>query len=123
MKKSLQSIEDYYYRKGLRGDRLRRATAGDKEYMRILKGRWAKLSKKFPIKPLDRKRYILSTDQDYEILGRIYQLEKIKLSEKDKSLVKLVRTQLEHHWRAPILKFLNELLKKYYPLAKNRRFR
>ncbi len=111
--KSLQAIEDFYYQKGLRGDKLRKATQNDREYMEILKKRWLKLTKNFPVKPQDRKRYILSTDRDYEILGKIYNLERKKLSGKDKILVKLVRTQLEHHWRTPILKFLNKLLKKY----------
>lgn len=112
-KKSLQAIEDYYYQKGLRGDKLRKATQNDGEYMKILKKRWSKLTKNFPVKSADRKRYILSTDQDYQILGIIYKLEHKKLSDKDKALVKLVRTQLEHHWRTPVLKFLNKLLKKY----------
>jgi len=109
---SLQTIEDYYYNKGLREDKLRRATQSDREYMKILRKRWSNLTKRFPIRLADRKRYVLSTDQDYEILGKIYQLEKMKLSDNDKALVKLVRTQLEHHWRAPILKFINQLLKK-----------
>lgn len=111
--KSLQAIEDYYYRKGLRGDKLRKATQNDREYLKMLKKRWLKLTKEFPVKSQDRERYILSTDQDYEILGKIYKLERRKLSDKDKTLVKLVRTQLEHHWRTPILKFLNGLLKRY----------
>lgn len=110
---SLQSIEDYYYRHGLRGSKLRKATENDQKYMKILKKRWSNLTKKFPIKPRDRKRYILSTDQDYLILGKIYELERKKLSGKDKALVKLARTQLEHHWRTPIIRFLNRLLKKY----------
>src|SRR3989344_23102 len=113
MKKSLQVIEDYYYRKGLRGDKLRRATQNDREYVAILRKRWLKLTESFPVEAKDRKRYILSTDQDYQILGRIYELERKKLSDKDEALVKLVRTQLEHHWRTPILRFLNQLLKKY----------
>lgn len=113
MKGSPQAIEDYYYRKGLRGSRLRKATENDKEYIKILRKRWLKLTKRFSIKPKDRKKYILSTDEDYEILGKIYELEQKKLSDKDRALVKLIRTQLEHHWRTPILKFLNSLLKKY----------
>ena len=111
--KSLQAIEDYYYRKGLRGDKLRKATQNDREYMRILRQRWSQLTKKFLVQSIDRKRYVLSTDQDYEILGKIYELERKRLSDKDKALVRLARTQLEHHWRTPILKFLTRLLKKY----------
>lgn len=110
---SLQAIEDYYYRRGLRGSKLRKATENDREYMKILKKRWSKLTKDFPVKAQDRKRYVLSTDQDYQILGKIYELERKKLSDKDKALVKLIRTQLEHHWRTPIIRFLNRLLKKY----------
>ena len=60
-----------------------------------------------------RKRYVLSTDQDYEILGKVYRLEQVKLSDKDKALIRLIRTQLEHHWRTPILNFLDKLLNKY----------
>jgi len=113
MKSSLQVIEDYYFRRGLRGDKLRKATANDEEYMRILKQRRSKLTNDFPVKARDRKKYVLSTDQDYEILGKIYQLEKKKLTAKDKELVKMIRTQLEHDWRRTIVKFLNQLLKKY----------
>jgi len=110
---SLQAIEDYYFRHGLRGTKLRKATENDQEYMKILKKRQANLTKKFPVKPQDKKRYILSTDQDYQILWKIYDLERKNLSDNDKVLVKLMRTQLEHHWRAPVIKFLNQLLKKY----------
>ncbi|MFA5076685.1 MAG: hypothetical protein WC480_04720 [Patescibacteria group bacterium] len=113
MKKSLQAIEDYYYQKGLRSSKLRRATEADEEYIKILQKRWAQLTKKFFITSQDKKRYSMSTDADYQILDRIYRLEKRKLSPKDRELVKLVRTQLEHHWRAPILRFLNQLVKKY----------
>lgn len=113
MKKSLQKIEDYYYRRGLRGGALRKATEADKEYNEILKEKRSKLTVTFKIKPKDKKRYVMSTDQDYEILGKIYELERKKLFDKDKALVKLVRTQLEHHWRTPIIKFLNRMLKKY----------
>lgn len=111
--KSLQAIEDYYYRKGLRADKLRQATLRDREYMKVLRQRWSKLTKKFHVHPVDRKRYVLSTDQDYEILGKIYRLEERKLSDKDRALVRLVRTQLEHHWRDSIRRFLDQLLNKY----------
>ncbi|MBI2984695.1 MAG: hypothetical protein HYY50_03660 [Candidatus Kerfeldbacteria bacterium] len=110
---SLQSIEDYYYRHGLRGAALRKATENDEKYVRILKKRRQTLTKQFPVQPRDRKRYVLSTDQDYLILGKIYELGRQKLSATDKALVKLIRTQLEHHWRTPIIRFLNQLLRKY----------
>ena len=113
MKVSLQTIEDYYYRKGLRGHELRKATERDKEYMKRLREKRFILTKQFRIKPLDKIRYVLSTDQDFEILGIIYKLENKRLSGHDKDLIKLIRTQLEHHWRTPILKFLSNLGKKY----------
>lgn len=113
MKKSLQAIEDYYYRKGLRGDALRKATEQDSEYLTILKEKRSRLTKQFKVRPEDKRRYVLSTDTDYEIIGKIYELERRKLSTQDRELVKLIRTQLEHHWRTPILKFLNQLLRRY----------
>ena len=112
-KKSLQAIEDYYYRYGLRGDKLRKSTENDGEYMKILNDRWLRLTQKFKAKLKDKKRYILSTDQDYEILAKLYHLESKKLSIHDKEFVHLIRTQLEHDWRTPILKLLNRLTKKY----------
>ena len=61
----------------------------------------------------DKKRYVLKEDRDYQILGQIYKLEKRKLSAEDKIMVKLARTQLEHDWRKPLLKILDQLVKKY----------
>ncbi|MBI3572297.1 hypothetical protein HY091_02065 [Candidatus Kaiserbacteria bacterium] len=113
MKESLQAIEDYYYKKGLRGAALRKASSGDIEYMKILKKRQTQLTKNFRIKPSDRKKYVLSTNEDYEILNKIYRLEKKKLFNNDKTLLKLLRMQLENDWRTPIMRVLNELLRKY----------
>lgn len=113
MKKSLQRIEDYYFSQGLRGEKLRQATKNDKEYMEILNERWSKLTKNFRIKAKDKKRYIMSTDEDYIILGKIYQLERKRLSATDKRMVNFIRTQLEHDWRLPLIKHLDKLIKKY----------
>lgn len=113
MKKSLQAIEDYYYQKGLRGDKLRQATENDSQYIRFLKERHSKLTNKLKVKASDKKKYNLSTDIDYEILAKIYQLENKKLSSKDTETIKLIRTQLERDWRMQLIKFLNRLLKKY----------
>lgn len=113
MKKSLQKIEDYYINKGLRGDKLRQALFRDRDYKKILNERKRKLTKKFKVKPKEKKQYVLSTDQDYEILQKIYQLEKKKLSKEEKKIVNLIRTQLERDWRTSLIKFLDQLLKKY----------
>ncbi|MBU2458805.1 MAG: hypothetical protein KKB29_00360 [Nanoarchaeota archaeon] len=51
--------------------------------------------------------------EDFIILNKIRELEKMKLSLNAKEEVKLIRTQLEKDWRAPLIKSLNKLLKKY----------
>jgi hypothetical protein len=65
------------------------------------------------VRPEDKKKYLLLKDQDYEILEKIYKLEKKELSFEDKKMVKFLRTQLERDWRTPLVKFLDQLLKKY----------
>ena len=61
----------------------------------------------------EKNKYVLKTEQDYEILTKIKQLEKKKLSSEDKKLVAFLRTQLEEDWRTPLIRFLDALLKKY----------
>jgi hypothetical protein len=67
----------------------------------------------FKITSAEKKRYILSTDTDLEILLKCKQLEKEKLTREDRFLVKFIKTQLEDDWRKPLIKTLNNLLKKY----------
>lgn len=69
--------------------------------------------KKFKITPKEKRKYVLSTDKDHEILNKIHQLERLKLSLEDKKLIRFIRTQLELDWRSPIIKLLDSLLKKY----------
>ena len=61
----------------------------------------------------DKKRYVLGEKRDYEILDKIYGLKKFQLSLEDKRIIKLVKTQLERDWREPLIRFLDELAKKY----------
>lgn len=61
----------------------------------------------------EKKKYLLPTDKDFEILAKFKQLEKLKLTKEDKFLVKFIKTQLEKDWRKPLLKVLNQLLIKY----------
>ncbi len=61
----------------------------------------------------DKKRYALKEIRDYKILEKIYKLEKFKLTREDKKILNLIRTQLEHDWRKPLIKLLDELIKKY----------
>ncbi|MBC8501133.1 MAG: hypothetical protein ISS25_03995 [Nanoarchaeota archaeon] len=112
-KKSLQQIQDYYETLGYKGDKLRKVLDKDKEYQKIIKERKQKLTKHFKITKKEKKKYVLSTDEDFEILAKCKQLEKLKLTKDDKSLVEFLKTQLEDDWRKPLLKKLNNLLRKY----------
>jgi len=112
-KKSLQQIEDFYVSLGYKGDKLRRVLIKDKEYQKLLRKRKQKLTKQFKVALSEKKKYVLSTDSDFEILAKCKQLEKLKLTKEDRLLVKLIKTQLKDDWRRPILKTLNQLLKRY----------
>ena len=113
MKKSLQEIEDFYKNQGYVGDTLRKVLEKDKEWQRLVKERKQKLNKKFPLTNLEKKKYVMSTDGDYEILSKIKQLERLKLTKEEKFLVKFIRTQLEHDWRKPLIQTLDKILRKY----------
>ena len=70
----------------------------------------------------EKRKYVLSTKVDYEILGKIKQLEKIKLEKHEMQMVKFLKTQLEKNWRKPILNLLNKFLSKrikYYYSTKS----
>lgn len=112
-KKSLQQIEDFYINMGYQRGRLRKILAGDQEYQELLKERERRLTKRFGITPAEKKRYVLSTDADFEILAKSKQLEKSKLTKEERTLVKLVKTQLEADWRKALLERLDRLLRKY----------
>ena len=68
---------------------------------------------KYKVTTREKKKYLLPTDRDLEILAKCKLLEKLKLNKEDKTLVKFIKTQLEEDWRKPLLKMLNKLLKKY----------
>ncbi|OHA01434.1 MAG: hypothetical protein A3C12_03040 [Candidatus Sungbacteria bacterium RIFCSPHIGHO2_02_FULL_49_20] len=61
----------------------------------------------------DKRRYVLKEKRDYQILEKIYRLEKRDLFVADKKIVNLIRTQLEDDWRKPLLRFITEMIKKY----------
>lgn len=69
--------------------------------------------KKFTIKPADKKKVVMEEPRDYEILEKIYQLEKRKLTREQKELVAYLKSQLEADWRAPLLEYLDKLLKRF----------
>ncbi len=109
----LQEIEDHYVSLDYIGARLRKVLTKDKEYQKLLKERKQKLTKQFKITSAEKKKYVLLTDTDFEILGKCKQLEKVKLNKDDKFLVEIIKTQLEADWRKYLLKTLNKLMKKY----------
>ncbi len=113
MKKSLQEIEDYYLTQGLSGEALRRALKEDKEYQEIWRERKKQIKDKLGVSDQDEEKYILSKQEDYEILAKIRELESKSLTEEDKEIVELIRTQLEEEWRDPLLDKLKSLLNKY----------
>ena len=72
-----------------------------------------KRSIKFPLTKLEQKKYVMPTNEDYTILSKVKQLETLKLSKTDNSLVRLIKTQLESDWRKYLIQTLNRFLKKY----------
>lgn len=112
-KKSLQAIEDFYENQGYKGDALRRILLKDKDYQKILNERKRKLTKKISLTKNEKRKYVMSTDEDYEILSKVKQLEKLKLSKEDKFIIRFVRTQLERDWRKWLIKELGRILRRY----------
>lgn len=110
---SLQSIQDSYEQQGLRGERLRKALADDGEYQRLLAAKHAALASAQNVPPEDAGRYVMATDRDIEILGKIRMIETLPLSEHDARAVRLIRAQLEYDWRTSLLAELDGMLARY----------
>ena len=72
-----------------------------------------KLKKSFSLTKTEQRKYVMSTNEDYEILQKVKKLEKLKLTKEEKILVWLIKTQLEPKWRKYLLQTLNKLFKKY----------
>ena len=111
--KSLQEIEDFYKNRGYRGNKLRIILTKDKDWVKLHKYRQQKLTKSFSLTKTEQRKYVMSTNEDYEILDKVKQLEKLKLTKEDKLLAWLIKTQLEFDWRKYLIQTLNELSKKY----------
>jgi len=110
---SAQDIEDFYLNLGYHSDNLRKALLKDSAYQSLLERKKLALTAQNKISPVDKKKYVLAVDADFEILSKCKQLEKIKLAGTDKLLVNLVKSQLELEWRVSLIEILNKLLKKY----------
>lgn len=113
MAKSLQQIEDYYLTQGLKGDELRKALENDAEFQELLKERKAAVRNKFGITEEEEKEYLLPNEEDYEILSTVKSLESKNLSEHDREIVELIKTQLRAEWRKPLMERLKQLKQKY----------
>ena len=119
IKKSLQRIEDFYMTQGYKGDELRKILSKDKDYQKLLQERKQKLTKKISLTKIEGKKYVMSIDQDYEILSKVKQLERLKINKEEKFLIKFIRTQLEHDWRKWLIKELDKILLKYKKSPRN----
>ena len=86
---------------------------GDLEYQKLIKNKRKKLSEETKVSQKEKAKYVLSDDKDFEILKKCKLLSKKKLSNADKELVILIKEKLEDEWRKPLIKILNNLLKKY----------
>ncbi len=109
---SLQQIEDRYAELDYRNEALRKALEKDKAYQKLLKEKIKQIAEKTKTTRKEKKKYVLSTAEDYEILAKVKQLEHLKRSKHDAETVALIRTQLEKNWRKHLLKKLNKMLKK-----------
>lgn len=72
-----------------------------------------KPTKSFPLTKTEQRKYVMPTNEDYEILKKVKQLEKLKLTKEDKKLVSLIKTQLESDWRKYLIQTLNQLIRKH----------
>ena len=112
-KESMQGVEDFYINLGYRGSKLREVLKVDKKYQELLEDKKQQLSNEMKISSAEKKKYVLATDVDFEVLDTCKKLEKLKLSKEDKELVALIKTQLKEDWRKPLVKKLNQVYKKY----------
>ncbi|MFH0739629.1 MAG: hypothetical protein V1819_00745 [bacterium] len=112
-KESMQEVEDFYINLGYSGSKLREALSVDKNYQKLLEEKKKKLNNQIKVSPMEKKKYVLATDVDFEILDKCKKLEKLKLSQEDKVLVALAKAQLEEDWRKSLVKKLNQLLARY----------
>ncbi len=109
----MQQIEDFYMDLGYKGDKLRQKLQQDKQLQQLLKKKRKKLTTSIKATSSEKRKYILSTDKDFEILSKCKKLKKIKISKEDKEIVNLIETQLKPEWRDPLVQTLSKLIKKY----------
>lgn len=113
MAKSLQQIEDYYLSQGLKGEALRTALENDAEFQELLKDRKTAIRNKYGITEQEEKEYLLPNEEDYEILSIVKKLKDKNLSDTDREIIELIKTQLKDDWRKPLLDKLKQLFLDY----------
>lgn len=59
----------------------------------------------------EKENYLLKDKKDLIILSKIKELEKKQLNNKQKEILKLIKTQLKDDWRTPLIKYLNKILR------------
>ncbi|MDI6721627.1 MAG: hypothetical protein QMD85_04505, partial [Candidatus Aenigmarchaeota archaeon] len=75
MKKlTIQQIEDFYINLGYRGLGLRKILENDSEYQKLLAEKMQRTANHLRLSKKERKKYVLSTDYDYEILAKCHKL-------------------------------------------------
>ena len=57
----------------------------------------------------EKKKYAFVKKIDIDIFMKIKELEKKKLSKKDKEMLKFIKTQMEFDWRKPLVKELKKI--------------
>jgi len=59
------------------------------------------------------KKYLIDEKRDLIIFNKIKELEKKRLNNQDKKIIKLIKTQLEKDWRKYVIDYLKKLSTKY----------
>lgn len=73
----------------------------------------------------EKKKYLLKEKRDIEILDLVHDLEKLRLSDYERFILLLTRTQLEDDWRKYLLQALKVMKKNFkkYPKSSKERIR
>ena len=61
----------------------------------------------------EKKNYILKDKEDLIILSKIRSLKNMNINNKDKEMIRLIKTQLKQNWRNPLINYLNNVIRRY----------
>ncbi len=71
------------------------------------------MNKQIKITAAEKRAYVLRTKADIEILSLCRRAERMGLAKEDKVWVKLIKTQLRSDWRSPLIRKLDEILRRH----------